>query len=182
VRAKLSRRLALRSSEPSPKLIEWQLLLPSRELPVLDAGCGFGQNARYLRRLGFTVVGADIDLSRLSTHREAESDAGSSTNPAAVCMDLSGVAIPFPAQTFGLIILIHFRPETLGALARTLAPAGYLYVETFNANGENWMALPKVGELRANLSADFDLVRYEERAIKDRGVAVVRLLARKKYR
>lgn len=50
------------SDSPNPTLVAYEELL-DRQAPVLDAGCGEGQNALYLARRGFTAVRA-FDLSQ----------------------------------------------------------------------------------------------------------------------
>ena len=45
-------------------LAEWLKLLPARAL-LLDLGCGGGQDARYLRTIGYKVVGLDRTLPLL---------------------------------------------------------------------------------------------------------------------
>lgn len=50
--------------KPPPLLSEWLLLLPGQAV-LLDLGCGAGQDARYLSKLGHRVIGLDRTMPLL---------------------------------------------------------------------------------------------------------------------
>ncbi|MER3424980.1 MAG: hypothetical protein C4293_18885, partial [Nitrospiraceae bacterium] len=53
----------------SPRLLREGLRLIPRGAALLDLGCGPGQDARYLRRAGYRVVGLDLAWSLLHAAR-----------------------------------------------------------------------------------------------------------------
>jgi len=66
------KRWTARRMQSSALLTEWVAGL-SRGAPVLDLGCGGGQDAQVLRRKGYQVVGMDLTAAFLRTAREAVS-------------------------------------------------------------------------------------------------------------
>ena len=45
---------------PTPEIDDFTALLPSKELPVLDAGCGFGRDTAKFAEQGFKAIGIDM--------------------------------------------------------------------------------------------------------------------------
>jgi ubiquinone/menaquinone biosynthesis C-methylase UbiE len=88
--------------------LERWLHLPgrNREAPVLDLGCGAGDDARFLSRRGFRVVAADFSEKALEiTRRRAPG-----TRP--VLVDLTR-SLPFPDDHFGAVVAslsLHYFP------------------------------------------------------------------------
>ncbi len=92
----------------------------------LDFGCGAGRSTRFLKRLGFEVVGVDISASMIDLARAADPDGryelvGSS--------DLADVArgpldLVLSAFAFDNIPGEHERVELLRGIQRQLAPTG----------------------------------------------------------
>jgi SAM-dependent methyltransferase len=73
-----------------PWLERWRRLLEaSRGSPVLDLGCGAGQDARFLTELGFAVIAADFSEEALKlthlTHVRPPRKRRTWTSPAACC-------------------------------------------------------------------------------------------------
>lgn len=148
------------------------VLVSSLDHPILDVACGYGRNAVALAVRGASVVCVDCDLERLRTMRFAvEKHFGSmaqvgncsgSIHP--VCAKVNETAWPFAAANFSAIICVHFlNLDLLGRFAEALVPGGYLYVETFDNRGGNYLDLPRAGELRCRLSEYFSVHYYDER-------------------
>lgn len=141
--------------------------------PVLDVACGSGRNALFLAELGCNVIGVDKDLSRTATSKRFEAHR----------VDLDTDAWLFQEATFGGIIQVHFlRRELFPRFAFSLATGGYLLIETVPGCGGNYLELPKSGELRKELSRDFEITAYRERRVgpAEMDAVTVRLLARRK--
>lgn len=109
-------------------LERWRHVLDaSRGSPVLDLGCGGGQDTRLLTELGFPVIATDFSEKALEiTHRKAP--AAETQN-----VDLSS-GLPFPDASFGVIVAslsLHYfswqqTTEILADIRRCLQPGGHL--------------------------------------------------------
>lgn len=64
------KRWTARRKRSSPLLTEWMAGLP-RGAPVLDLGCGGGQDAQVLRHEGYRVVGMDLTAAFLRMAHQA---------------------------------------------------------------------------------------------------------------
>ncbi|HKH11090.1 MAG TPA: class I SAM-dependent methyltransferase, partial [Rubrobacter sp.] len=103
------------------------LLDSHRDAPVLDLGCGAGEDARFLSRRGFRVVAADFSQKALEiTGRRA---------PEAETKRVDLVrGLPFPDARFGAVVAslsLHYFPwpktvEVLEDVRRCLVPGGLL--------------------------------------------------------
>jgi hypothetical protein len=63
---------------------------------------------------------------------------------------------------------LHYPVQTIiSDLAATVRGGGYLYVETFGGQGQNYLELPKAGEIRDALKG-YDFHFYKERSIGPR--------------
>jgi len=99
-------------------------LLPPPAGPVLDLGCGEGRVSRDLRARGYAVTGVDAapTMVRLAAAHEDR-------QPVVVA---DAAALPFRSESFDLVVAymslhdIDAMPETIGATARVLRPAGHL--------------------------------------------------------
>lgn len=158
---------------------------PSR---VLDAAGGYGRNAAALASSGCHVVCVDRDLNRL---RQLKKTISPSILPQPqtsgciqpICADLAGSLWLFRDECFDAIVCVHFvRLDLFDFFRRSLRPGGYLYFETFDGHGENYLALPDAGHARARLDKDFDLRFYREKRVgpASSGAVSVRLFARKR--
>jgi SAM-dependent methyltransferase len=159
--------------------------------PVLDAGCGFGRNAVALALRGLSVVCVDRDTDRLRklvrfwpdciNRLKRPGFAVGQLHP--LCAELDSSRWPFPQNCFSAIICVHFiRIELFDLFTTSLVPGGHLFVETFGGHGQNYLDLPKAGQLRDLLSDQFHLLFYRERAVGPPGHRAVsaKLLARKR--
>jgi len=83
-----------------------------------------------------------------------------------VLAELNRSRWPFSRSCFGAIICIHFLDTDLfDAFRYSLVPTGRLYIETFGGHGDNYLDLPKAGQLRDLLSQTFQLSFYRERSV-----------------
>jgi SAM-dependent methyltransferase len=102
------------------------VLAGRRDLQILDAGCGTGGNARFLRRYG-QVIGVDLALAAI--------ELGSPRVPGAL-LQASVLDLPFADASFDLVtsfdVLYHRAvPDVDRALAETrrvLRPGGRLLI------------------------------------------------------
>ena len=133
-------------------LERWKNLLETgRDVPVLDLGCGAGEDARTLTRWGFRVVAADFSEKALEiTRRRAP---GVRTKN----VDLTR-GLPFPDDHFQAIVAslsLHYFPwlETLDILEeirRCLAPDGHLLARLNSTRDDQYAAAQKE-EVEPNL-------------------------------
>ena len=160
-------------------------------LPLLDAGCGYGRNAAALAARGLSVVFVDQKLERLhvlvrlatnhiARFREPGCEVGQ-LYP--LLADLGPSQWPFCENCFAGIICVHFLNVALfGVFQSSLVAGGYLYIETFGGQGGNYLDLPKAGQLHDLLSSDFHLSFYREKKVGPIGydAVTVKLFARKR--
>jgi len=120
------------------------LLNPRLDSPVLDLGCGAGEDARFLSSRGFRVVAADFSEKALEiTGRRAP---GASR----VRMDLTR-GLPFPDRHFGAVVAslsLHYFPwpktvEILDEVRRCLVPGGPLLTRLNSSNDPHYAAARK---------------------------------------
>ncbi len=157
---------------PSSTLLRFVPALTHPEKPVtLDLACGFGRHAILMAAHSCEVICVDRDLARLR-HLNATKSALLEQAPpphaagqiTTVCADLSQARWPFAATSFDLIIVVHFvKLELFPCVLHTLRRGGHLYFETFGAQGQNYLDLPRPREVKAALGACCDFKHYEER-------------------
>lgn len=179
-------------SRPSPSLTPSKLLMrvldrvtSSYSEPILDAPCGFGRNALALASRGYNVVAIDNDLERLRSIRASDvSQSIGSGRILTLCADLSADRLPFRKPSFSAILCIHYPVQKVIAdLCAALNEGGWLYIETFGGQGQNYLELPKLGEIPKALQG-LDLILCKERPVgpSSHRAAVVHALAQKPFR
>jgi len=176
--------------EPAPLVRRFaaKIAKASGGLPILDVACGSGRNAFPLRKLGCTVICIDRDLSRLPTQPPSiHSDLSGPAAPELIPrqMDLLKDGWPFGESSIGGIINIHFFCLSLfPAFERSLAPGGYLLLETVPGCGGNYLELPKAGTVKSFFEKSLDLEFYREHGVGPKGTdaVTVRMLARMRKR
>lgn len=113
-------------------------LAPERS--VLDVGCGTGEHALHLARMGARVVGIDRSERQVALARDHEGKAGDG-NPRFVLGDVLEVGESELGGPFGVALLLgnvlpHFEDEELerlaGRLTRLLLPGGVLLLQWLN--------------------------------------------------
>ena len=175
---------------PSSTLLNFVTeLMASEKAVALDVACGLGRNAIVSAAHGCNVVCVDRDLARLR-QLEASKRALLRSAPVhtgvgqitTVCADLIPSRCPFSSLTFQIIISVHFVNQRLFSnFAASLCNGGHLYVETFGGQGNNYLELPRPGELLQILRREFDVRYYREKAVSARhpSAVSVKALARK---
>jgi SAM-dependent methyltransferase len=125
--------------------------------PVLDAGCGSGENALHLASLGLSVLGVDVAETALASAREKARDRGIEAEFAmADALALEGLGRRF--ETVVDSGLFHTfdgdeRPAYVASLAVVIEQRGTLYVLCFSDDGPDPGPHP-IG--RDELGAAFD--------------------------
>jgi len=156
------------------------LAKPGLEPPgrALDIPCGFGRHASLFAQMGFTVVALDIDPARVAVTNGASAGSGTIS---AVTGD-AAAGLPFERDSFDLAVIVHYvSPRILRDVEAVLRPGGHLVFETFGAQGQNWIDLPKPREVSETLRPGFEILVYRERkAGPDDQAVSVKLLARKR--
>ena len=149
---------------------------------VLDLAAGSGRHSRLLRRMGFSVLAIDRDVSGLA---DLADDPGVDILEA----DLeSGGPPPFAGRSFaGIVVTNYLHRPLLPALAAALAPGGLMLYETF-ARGNEHFGKPSnpafllgPGEL-LEFAASFDLgiLDYFGGEVSEPGPAIIQRLAARK--
>jgi SAM-dependent methyltransferase len=106
---------------------------------VLDAGCGTGENALHLARLGLPVLGVDVAKTALAIARAKADERGIKAEFAAAdALQLQRLGRRFATvldcglfHTFD----VHERPRYVAALASVTQHGGTLYVLCFRDDG-----------------------------------------------
>jgi SAM-dependent methyltransferase len=109
--------------------------------PVLDAGCGPGENSLHIAALGLPVLGVDVAETALAMARKKAHDRGINAEFAIA----DALHLDRLARTFATVLdcgLFHtFNAEERAAYAASLASvtqqAGTLYVLCFSDQGPN---------------------------------------------
>jgi SAM-dependent methyltransferase len=104
--------------------------------PVLDIGCGTGENALYLARLGYDVLGIDI----VPTAIEKALEKARERSGAATFLVVDALNLQVLRRRFNTVIdsgLFHVlpdkkRPDFLRSLASVLSPGGTYFMLCFS--------------------------------------------------
>jgi hypothetical protein len=118
--------------------------------------------------MGFNVLALDIDENALRAIRWREDTVSGTALSGRICpvrVDLS-IGIPVPADSVSVAIAVHLPTHTmLEGVWSAMVPGGFLIVETFGGQGENWRDLPEAGAIAGVLGFQFDLLVCEERRV-----------------
>jgi SAM-dependent methyltransferase len=107
--------------------------------------------------MGLYVVAADLDAARLSATIYSK-------HPIARVRLDAARPLPFADERFDLVLIVHAPTlNFLDHLPVLVKRGGHLIVETFGAQGLNWTALPRPGEVREKLEPGMTAIRYVER-------------------
>jgi ubiquinone/menaquinone biosynthesis C-methylase UbiE len=144
---------------------------------VLDAGCGTGENALHIARLGLPVLGVDVAETALAIAREKAATVGSTIDVEFVAAD--AFHLERLGRSFKTVLdcgLFHTfdgdeRPGYVASLARVTEPDGTLYVLCFSNEGPDTGPHPvRQEELRAafNPSNGWNVAAIEPDRIQTR--------------
>jgi SAM-dependent methyltransferase len=158
---------------PSKTLIRFADQIASFDRgPVVDAPCGYGRNAFALAARGCKVIAIDNDRKRLTALDQVKAAYLANSAPVgvstgrifAVCADLTVEGWPVAPSIASAIICVHFAMvDLIPTFLSSLQEGGYLYIETFGGQGQNFRELPKAGQLRELLSRQVEFRYYKER-------------------
>jgi len=122
---------------PQPEVVRW-IEQGKFESPVLDLGCGTGDNAIELARHGLVVKGVDAVPEALERARKKTAQAGLSRSPEFVLGDALRLAESgLKARTVLDCALFHTfsdeeRQEYIRGLEAVLSPGGRLHILSFS--------------------------------------------------
>lgn len=122
---------------------------------IVDVASGYGRNALHISSFGASVLCVDNSKDSLS-YLELMQNRNIST----LYLDLIKDPWPFPEESLGAIINVHFLPLNLvDSFLSSLKVGGFLFIETIDGHGENYLHLPPQGYIKSKLSDVFD-IRY----------------------
>lgn len=114
--------------EPHPVLTKHREILAGRG-DALDLACGRGQNALWLARLGYQVIGVDISPVALNSARTDARRFGLSHRTQFELTDIDSYSLP--EGTYDLICVIRFLDRRLfSAIRASLRPGGLVVYAT----------------------------------------------------
>lgn len=166
------------SNEPSLWLQE---LIPKMELIpeglILDIACGYGRNGSLLLSLGRRVHFIDINQEALD-FIDQHYDKRLAT---IVNKDLSRVNLGYPLNSVAGIIMVHyFNAAIIIEAVNSLVTGGFLYYESIDDRGGNYLELPPTGWFRNNFKSEMEFDTYVERPSRhDEQKSIIRLFGRK---
>ncbi len=154
---------------------EYWNLLTSRV--AADLACGAGRHAIYLAEQGFQTTAMDFAESGLAAARRSATALGLDLDTE--ILDLEAPAADLGAETFDLIVVVHFLHRPLfSVIRRALRPGGLVVYKTYT---RDQLALPdgpknpaymlEPNELLGEFS-DYRVLRYEEK-ISGEGTAAI---------
>jgi SAM-dependent methyltransferase len=162
-------------NSPSKTLVRFANQIASFDKAlVVDAPCGYGRNAVALAARGCTVIAIDKNRKRLAVLDELKASSVAERTPVGVssgqiltvCADLTADGWPIARSSVSAIICVHYvMIDLIPTLISSLQEGGYLYIETFGGQGENFRELPKAKQLSELLSRHTDFHYYKERKV-----------------
>ena len=116
---------------PSPWVVRWAGAIRAGGR-VLDVACGSGRHLRYLRSLGFAVVGVDRDERSLGPLRGL-------SGAELLAADIESGPWPLTAGEFdGVVVTNYLHRPVFPHLVAALRPGGILIYETFALGNERY--------------------------------------------
>jgi len=148
---------------------------------IVDIGCGYGRNAFHLSSFGVPVLCIDMNRDALNFIESSKKENGNLLTVAE--FDLFNNPWPFGDETLGAIVNIHcFIPKILDNFISSLKVGGYLFIETIDGRGKNYLELPPVGFIKEKLTKSFDIKLFKEKKVgpEQSDASSVKLFASKK--
>ena len=169
---------------PSKTLIENISNVKILNAPIADIACGYGRNGAYFVDRGYEVIFVDMDEDGLSfiNNGMGVSEKGDIdlSHVMTLKCDLETEDWPFKNNSLGGIINVHYYNRILIAeFIRSLCRGGFLYIETVDARGHNYLELPERGFIVNAIKGGFNVLYCKEKLAKpyEIGVATIKLLA-----
>lgn len=126
----------------------------TKEMRILDAGCGEGRNLIYFLHEGFQVFGVDQNPTAIQMARTYAKTIDKAYDP--LRLQVAPVEdMPFPQGAFQAVIssaVLHFARDTahfnamFGEMMRVLAPGGLLFLRMTTGFGGMEAASERIGE------------------------------------
>jgi SAM-dependent methyltransferase len=138
--------------------------------PIVDVACGYGRNAACIASFGVPVVCVDINNDALEYIKSSVSLSLAKSNYlnqlTTMQLDLINDAWPFKDESLGAIINVHFyNYKLIGFFLKSLKIGGYLFIETIDGHGKNYLELPPYGFIKAQLVDAFDIRFLKEKKL-----------------
>lgn len=172
---------------PSKHLLEHINSIEIAKVPIADIACGYGRNGAYFVDLGYEVIFVDKAEDGLnfinkgigvSVNGNIDLDLVTTVN-----MDLETEQWIFKDNSLGGIINVHYHNKYLiPEFIKSLCIGGFLYIESIDARGHNYLQLPEYKYIVRALGSNFDIIYYKEKLAKPyvMNVATITLLAVKR--
>lgn len=160
-----------KDASPSNLLAEFaeEIALNAKGI-IIDVACGFGRNAICLASYGVPVICIDNDINALNFIETGLDSATTGMPPprllSTLRLDLENEPWPFGDETVGAIINVHFFvPKILGCFTKSLKIGGYLFIETIDGRGGNYLELPPQGFIKEGLGDCFEIKHFKEKKV-----------------
>ena len=132
---------------------------PSKNYPILEIACGYGRNSLYCSQLGYNVIAADF----FDYVFDGWSEENNLIHP--IRLDANS-ELPFKSKSFSAIVMIHFYCDDIFLRIKDLVTVGGLIIyESIGGNGNNWIQLSKLNEIRHQIESDFSIVYYKNKIL-----------------
>jgi len=137
---------------------------------VIDVACGYGRNAAYLASFGVPVICIDFNNDALEYIQSSANLSGEHSKGYGLLtvlkLDLINDPWPFQNESVGAIINIHFFHSSLiECFVKSIKIGGYLFIETIDGHGGNYLQLPKHGFIKSKVNNLFDIKYFKEKKV-----------------
>ncbi|MDR3490926.1 MAG: hypothetical protein P4M12_02645 [Gammaproteobacteria bacterium] len=153
---------------------------------IADIACGYGRNAACLASFGADILCVDNNIEALECICSLASEMKrihSKPCLSTLNLDLINAPWPFTKESLGAIINIHFfMPNLLDLFLYSLKIGGYLFIETIDGHGGNYLQLPRYGFVKAKLADMVRIIYYSEKKVgpPQSDASTLKLFAQKK--